>query len=208
MSKIEDVHVVGKLSVHPWSHSASLVQPKLLRTLPILSKFTFPFISFVQTVQSRWWVVIWKALVALYRLGILPRPNIDSLPIDSTKSTPLESGMSSQSRPKFQFFNKMNRISTTTITAITIFNIVNKNVKIDESFTKIITARPPSGRPRYNTLFFKAAASLIIVTCKISKSDHFNAVCSRQLARCISNSSKQCSGRARATLFDDQPHWC
>ena len=57
------------------------------RTRLIPFKITLPFTSFVLTVQSRQWVVIWNPLVKLYRLVILSRSNIDLLSIDSTKST-------------------------------------------------------------------------------------------------------------------------
>ena len=55
------------------------------RTTHIPSKFTQSFLSPLLVVVGTHQVVIWKALIVLYRLVVVSRPNIDLLPIISTR---------------------------------------------------------------------------------------------------------------------------
>ena len=117
-----------------WLHSQSRGPNKLLRTTPTSnpSKFTFPFISSLPMVVLMRWVVIWKALVKLYRLGTLPRRNINPLSIASTREGSRKSSPAPKSVQNFEFSTKwtISIIKTINITIITTKHIRPAQMKI------------------------------------------------------------------------------
>ncbi len=78
----------------------SLLQPIHSNCSPLSS-----ISSFVETVSRRW-VVIWNALIKPYRLVLLPRPNIDLLPIDSTREGSRKSSPAPKSLQTFSIFQE------------------------------------------------------------------------------------------------------
>lgn len=108
--------------------------------------------------------MIWKALATLYRIVLLPKPNIDVLSIDSTREGSRKSIPAPNSPQNFQIFIKMNRMTSTAINNNITTNIMN------------IISNHSSGRgpalTKHTSL--NAAPSMTIVTCEISKSDHLH----------------------------------
>ena len=97
-------------------------------------------------VVGRQWVAFWKALIVLYRLVVVPRPNIDLLPIDSTKST-LTIRIWSPSHVNnrhSKFESKSPKRETVIITIRQPLESLFQALSIND----INTARPPCGRPR------------------------------------------------------------
>eukprot|EP00984_Skeletonema_dohrnii_P021057 scaffold10418_cov149-Skeletonema_dohrnii-CCMP3373.AAC.1 len=85
-------------------------------------KFTQSFISWLVIVVGRRWVAIWNPLIKLYRIVAISRPNIDVLPINSTKASPRKRAARSKSSSNFRTFRKRGRVddtaTTTTVTTV------------------------------------------------------------------------------------------
>ena len=113
---------------------------------PFLSEFTQSSISWLVVVVGRQWVAFWKALIVLYRLVVVPRPNIDLLPIDSTKSTlTIRIWSPSHINNRHSKFESKSPKRETVI--ITIWQPLESLFQA-LSINGINTARPPCGRPR------------------------------------------------------------
>jgi len=144
-----------------------------------IAKFTHSSIlSWLVLVVGRQQVVFWKAESKLYRLVVVSRPNIDSLSIDLTKSTPTIwiSSPKSKSNPNFQQENNKrttiqivisSAIDSTIITARPRYRSHSPNTLllcvrfsygmsscciVTRSCCCIITARPPYRSDSRNTL--------------------------------------------------------
>ncbi len=124
----------------------------------------------------------WKALIKLYRLLVLPWSNMDLLPIDPVKNRsrfrparPNPTNLRLKARISHPRSKKSSNLtnrpplesSPQAEPIFTIISITTATVKMHKH---------SSGRGPREKLTFNAVPSMIIVTSKISKSDHFNDV--------------------------------
>ncbi len=144
---------------------------KLLLLLALLLNLfilTYSLISSLLFVVWRRWVVIWKALIELYRFILQSSPNTDLLSIDSIKSTPRIPMSSPQST--FQIIRISTKGNNDTIQPL--------HSSFQALSIRINTARPRSPLALAKHTLKRSAPSMTIVTSNISKSDHFKIVCS------------------------------
>ena len=88
-------------------------------------------------------MAFWKALVALYRLVVVSRHNIDLLPINSTREGVRIRISSPESKSKIRISTKEKEIDTLTSTAVNTVSIFISNNNSSFAFGSLASTTPP-----------------------------------------------------------------